>query len=130
MALLFADLPEALQNSVEIAKRCNLQITLGKNFLPEFPIPQGMTIDEFFRAESRKGLEWRLKRILDPAAEDFAVRRRPYDERLEIELDVITKMGFPGYFLIVADFIQWARTTTCLWGRGGAPAPARWSPMR
>ena len=109
MAVLFADLPEALHNSVEIAKRCNLQITLGKNFLPEFPIPQGMTIDEFFRAESRKGLEWRLKRILDPVAEDFAERRKPYDERLEIELDVITKMGFPGYFLIVADFIQWAK---------------------
>ena len=109
MAELFADIPEALQNAVEIAKRCNLEITLGKNFLPDFPIPQDMTIDDFFRAESRKGLEWRLRRILDPDAADFAERRRPYDERLEIELDVITKMGFPGYFLIVADFIQWAK---------------------
>ncbi|MDJ0740891.1 MAG: DNA polymerase III subunit alpha [Gammaproteobacteria bacterium] len=109
MAELFADIPEALANSVEIAKRCNLEITLGKNYLPDFPIPDGMTIDEYFRAESRRGLEGRLDRILDRAADDFAERRRPYDERLEIELDVITTMGFPGYFLIVADFIQWAK---------------------
>ena len=109
MAELFADLPEALENSVEIAKRCNLEITLGKNFLPDFPIPDGMTIDEFFRAESRKGLDERLARILDPAAADFEQRRKPYDERLETELDVILTMGFPGYFLIVADFIQWAK---------------------
>ena len=61
-----------------------------------FSDPAGMTIDEFFRAESRKGLEWRLKRILDPVAEDFAERRKPYDERLEIELDVITTDGVPG----------------------------------
>ncbi len=109
MAELFADLPEALENSVEIARRCSLEVTLGKNFLPDFPIPDGMTMDEFFGAESRRGLEWRLQRILDPAADDFAERRKPYDERLQIELDVITKMGFPGYFLIVADFIQWAK---------------------
>ncbi|MCB1801421.1 MAG: PHP domain-containing protein, partial [Gammaproteobacteria bacterium] len=109
MAELFADVPEALANTVEIAKRCNLEITLGKNFLPDFPIPDGMTIDEFFREQSRKGLEWRLQRILDPDADDFAERRKPYDERLEIELDVINTMGFPGYFLIVADFIQWAK---------------------
>lgn len=109
MAELFADIPEAIENSVEIAKRCNLEITLGKNFLPDFPIPEGMTIDEFFREESRKGLEWRLDRILDRSADDFAEKRKPYDERLEIELDVIINMGFPGYFLIVADFIQWAK---------------------
>jgi DNA polymerase-3 subunit alpha len=109
MVELFADIPEALHNSVEIARRCNLEIVLGKNFLPDFPVPQGMSMDEFFGAESRRGLEWRLQRILDPDAEDFAERRRPYDERLQLELDVITKMGFPGYFLIVADFIQWAK---------------------
>ena len=109
MAELFADIPEALANSVEIARRCNLEIRLGQNFLPDFPIPAGMTIDEFFRAESRKGLDWRLARTFDTGAADFAERRRPYDERLETELDVITKMGFPGYFLIVADFIQWAK---------------------
>jgi len=109
MAELFADIPEALQNSVEIAKRCNLEITLGKNFLPDFPVPQGMTMDDFFRVESRRGLEARLGRILDPQAADFAERRRPYDERLESELEVIINMGFPGYFLIVADFIQWGK---------------------
>ena len=109
MAALFADLPEALENTVEIARRCNLEITLGKNFLPDFPIPQGMTIDDYFRQQSRVGLAWRLQRILDPQAVDFAERRRPYDERLERELEVIIGMGFPGYFLIVADFIQWAK---------------------
>ena len=109
MAELFADLPEALANSVEIAKRCNLELTLGKNFLPAWPVPEGMTIDDLFAAESRKGLEQRLARILDPAAADHAERRRVYDERLQLELDVICQMGFPGYFLIVADFIQWAK---------------------
>ena len=109
MAELFADLPEALENSVEIAKRCNLEITLGKSFLPEFPIPDGMTMDEYFRVQSRKGLEWRLQRILDPEVEDYSERRKLYDDRLEVELDVIISMGFPGYFLIVADFIEWAK---------------------
>jgi DNA polymerase-3 subunit alpha len=109
MAELFADIPEALQNTVEIAKRCNVELTLGKAFLPDFPIPEGMTIDEFFRAESNKGLEWRLEGILDKADPDYAEQRKEYDERLQIELDVICGMGFPGYFLIVADFIQWAK---------------------
>ncbi|MGD8956715.1 MAG: DNA polymerase III subunit alpha, partial [Chromatiaceae bacterium] len=109
MVELFSDVPEALANSVEIAKRCNLEITLGESYLPDFPIPAAMTIDDFFRAESRKGLESRLQRILDSTAEDYADRRKPYLERLETELDVIIGMGFPGYFLIVADFIQWAK---------------------
>ncbi|AFL73095.1 DNA polymerase III subunit alpha [Thiocystis violascens] len=109
MAELFADLPEALENSVEIAKRCNLELTLGKNYLPAFPVPAGMTIDAFFAEQSRQGLDWRLERILDRAAPDFAEQRRAYDERLALELDVIVQMGFPGYFLIVADFIQWAK---------------------
>lgn len=109
MIELFSDIPEAIQNTVEIAKRCNLDLTLGKNFLPEFPIPAGMTIDDFLRAESAKGLEKRLEKIFDKASADFAQQRQPYDERLQIELDVIISMGFPGYFLIVADFIQWAK---------------------
>jgi DNA polymerase-3 subunit alpha len=109
MALLFSDLPEALENTVEIAKRCNLELSLGKNYLPAWPVPEGMTIDELFAEESRKGLEWRLDRTFDRDAADFAERRRPYDERLQTELDVICQMGFPGYFLIVADFIQWAK---------------------
>ena len=109
MALLFSDIPEALENSVEIAKRCNLELALGKSFLPDSPIPEGMTIDDFFSAESRKGLEWRLERTFDRDAPDYAEQRKVYDERLRIELDVICQMGFPGYFLIVADFIRWAK---------------------
>ncbi len=109
MAELFADIPEALENSVQIARRCSLQVTLGKNYLPDFPTPEGMGLDDFLRAESRKGLEGRLATILDPAAPDHGARRKEYQERLEVELDVIIQMGFPGYFLIVADFIQWAK---------------------
>jgi DNA polymerase-3 subunit alpha len=109
MALLFSDLPEALTNTVEIAKRCNLELTLGKNYLPAWPVPKGMTIEELFAEESRKGLEWRLDRTFDRNAPDFTERRKPYDERLQSELTVICEMGFPGYFLIVADFIQWAK---------------------
>ncbi len=109
MAELFADLPEALENSVEIAKRCNLELRLGETFLPDSPVPEGISIDEHLAAESRAGLQWRLERTLDPAAPLFAEQRRPYDERLQRELDVICQMGFPGYFLIVADFIRWAK---------------------
>ncbi len=109
MALLFSDLPEALENSVEIAKRCNLELDLGKSYLPAWPVPAGMTIDQLFAEQSRKGLEWRLGRAQDRDAPGFAERRKPYDERLQTELDVICQMGFPGYFLIVADFIQWAK---------------------
>ncbi len=113
MALLFADLPEALENSVEIARRCNLELRLGENFLPEFPVPAGLTIDEFFAAEARKGLERRLQRAATTASGDPATQpsepRRIYETRLDLELGVICQMGFPGYFLIVADFIAWAR---------------------
>ncbi len=109
MAELFEDLPEALTNSVEIAKRCNVELTLGKNYLPDFPVPAGMTIDEFLREESRKGLEARLNKFFDTSAPDFPEIRREYHARLEMELDVIISMGFPGYFLIVADFIRWAK---------------------
>ncbi|TDY00131.1 DNA polymerase III subunit alpha [Thiohalophilus thiocyanatoxydans] len=109
MAELFEDLPEALANTVEIAKRCNVELTLDKNYLPDFPVPAGMTIDEFLREESRKGLEARLNKFFDTTAADYESIRREYHERLEMELDVIIAMGFPGYFLIVADFIRWAK---------------------
>ncbi|MDD3609776.1 MAG: DNA polymerase III subunit alpha [Halothiobacillaceae bacterium] len=109
MALLFSDIPEALENTLEIARRCNVTLTLGKNFLPQFPIPEGMTEDEYFRKLSREGLEARLTRLVDPNRPDAEEMRARYRERLEIELDVILQMGFPGYFLIVADFIQWAK---------------------
>jgi DNA polymerase-3 subunit alpha len=109
MTELFADIPEALENTVEIARRCNVELTLGKNFLPDFPIPEGMTEDEYFRQQSRQGLDARLDKLFDRNDPEFVEKRKPYDERLEIELDVIIKMGFPGYFLIVADFIRWAK---------------------
>ena len=102
MAVLFADIPEALENTVEIAKRCSLTLTLGKNYLPDFPTPEGMTINDFIIAESEKGLIERLKH-------HSVKNENEYHERLKIELDVITQMGFSGYFMIVADFIQWAK---------------------
>jgi DNA polymerase-3 subunit alpha len=108
MVRLFADIPEAIENTVEIAKRCNLQLTLGEHYLPDFPVPEGMTIEEFFAEESFKGLEVRLQ-VLFPDEAVREAKRAEYEERLQIELDVINSMGFPGYFLIVADFIQWAK---------------------
>ncbi|MDH5445851.1 MAG: DNA polymerase III subunit alpha, partial [Gammaproteobacteria bacterium] len=109
MQALFADLPEALENTVEIAKRCNLELTLGKNYLPDYPIPPGMTIEEFLAVESRRGLGERFKIILDSEASDYDAKRKEYLDRLELELKVINDMGFPGYFLIVADFIKWGK---------------------
>ena len=118
MAELFADIPEALENTVEIARRCNLELTLDEYFLPDFPVPEGLTMDEYFRQLSHEGLEKRLDVLLDRQAPDFAERRKAYDERLEMELDVIIQMGFPGYFLIVADFIQWAKNNAIPVGPG------------
>lgn len=109
MEVLFKDLPEALENSVEIAKRCNLKLTLGENFLPQFPIPEGMTTHHYFAKVSREGLQERLK-IRPPVGSGSPLERlTAYQDRLELEIDVINQMGFPGYFLIVADFIQWAK---------------------
>ncbi|MCB4359468.1 DNA polymerase III subunit alpha [Quatrionicoccus australiensis] len=108
MVELFADLPEALENTLEIARRCNIELTLGKNFLPNFPIPEGMTIDEFLVAEAKRGLEFRLEQLY-PDPEERLKRRPEYDERLVFECNTILQMGFPGYFLIVADFIKWAK---------------------
>ncbi len=109
MVELFSDIPEALANSVEIAKRCNLEIQLGKYFLPEYPVPEGLTENEFFEQISFAGLDKRLADSLDPQAPDYAERRKVYEERLRFELDIIIQMGFPGYFLIVMDFIRWAK---------------------
>ena len=108
MAVLFADLPVALQNAVEIAKRCSLTLVLGKPQLPDFPTPEGMTINDFLVAESKKGLEYRLTQVF-PNEEKREQERARYEARLKFETDTIVKMGFPGYFLIVADFIQWAK---------------------
>ncbi|EGR2120812.1 DNA polymerase III subunit alpha [Vibrio cholerae] len=107
MCELFADIPEALANSVEIAKRCNVTVRLGEYFLPNFPTG-GMAIEDFLVMKSREGLEERLE-FLFPDPEVRAKRRPEYDERLQVELDVINQMGFPGYFLIVMEFIQWSK---------------------
>lgn len=108
MAALFADLPGALANSVEIAKRCNLKLELGKPKLPDFPTPDGMSLNDFLVYEAKKGLEFRLASLF-PNPEVLAKNRERYEARLKFETDTIIKMGFPGYFLIVADFIQWAK---------------------
>jgi DNA polymerase III subunit alpha len=109
MAELFADIPEALANSVEIARRCNVVLQLGKPYLPDYPVPAGLTMDEFFRQQSHEGLDKRLAAFFDSSAVDFAAQQRAYRERLDFELDTIIQMGFPGYFLIVMDFIRWAK---------------------
>lgn len=109
MAELFSDIPEALENTVEIARRCNVELVLGQPCLPDYPVPAGMTMDEFFRQLSHEGLDRRLQGLFDTAADDFAEKQQRYRERLEFELDVIIQMGFPGYFLIVMDFIRWSK---------------------
>jgi DNA polymerase-3 subunit alpha len=109
MAELFADLPAALENSVEIAQRCSFEFTLGKSRLPDFPTPNGETIEEFLRFEARRGLEARLAQLY-PQEDARREARGKYDERLEFETRTIIQMGFAGYFLIVADFITWAKT--------------------
>jgi len=99
MAALFADIPEALANSVEIARRCSLVLTLGEARLPQYPVPAGVSTEQFLRAEAARGLTARFPGGVPSA----------YAERLARELEVICQMGFAGYFLIVADFIRWAR---------------------
>ncbi|MFM0200403.1 DNA polymerase III subunit alpha [Paraburkholderia fungorum] len=108
MAALFADIPSALANSVEIAKRCNLTLELGKPKLPLFPTPDGMSLDDYLVQLSKEGLEKRLEQLYPVEAEREA-QRETYYQRLEFECGTIIKMGFPGYFLIVADFINWAK---------------------
>lgn len=111
MTELFSDIPSAIENSYHIAKRCNVTLQLGKYFLPDYPIPEGHTIDTYFAHLSKQGLEERLN-VLYPVAqrdEDWAEIRKPYDERIEYEINIINSMGFPGYFLIVMDFIQWSK---------------------
>ncbi|RXZ45259.1 DNA polymerase III subunit alpha [Crenobacter cavernae] len=117
MAERFADIPEALANSVEIAKRCNITVQLGTNYLPDFPTPDGMTLDDYLVDCAQKGLEERLEKLF-PDPELRAARRPEYDARLKIETDTIIQMGFPGYFLIVADFIVWAKHNGCPVGPG------------
>lgn len=117
MVELFADLPSAVANTLEIARRCNLVLELGKPRLPNFPTPNGMPIEEYFRYASHEGLKERLVHLFPNEAEREQQRPR-YVERLEFELGTILKMGFPGYFLIVGDFINWAKKNGCPVGPG------------
>ncbi len=107
MCELFADIPEALANTVEIAKRCNVTVRLGEYFLPQFPTGD-MSTEDYLVKRAKEGLEERLA-FLFPDEEERLKRRPEYDERLETELQVINQMGFPGYFLIVMEFIQWSK---------------------
>ncbi|EWH02104.1 hypothetical protein Q427_10515 [Halomonas sp. BC04] len=123
MADLFSDIPAALENSLMIAARCSVDVRLGEIFLPEFEIPEGMTQDEFFRKVSHDGLTERLD-FLFPAERyprdgaEYAEIDARYRKRLDFELDIIIQMGFPGYFLIVMDFIQWAKDNNVPVGPG------------
>ena len=126
MGELFADLPSALANTLQIARRCNLTLAMGKNYLPDFPTPlltegpdQGtpMPMGDYFRQVSFDGLEERLVTLFPDLAKRDAQRSR-YVDRLDFEINTILKMGFPGYFLIVADFIIWAKTHGCPVGPG------------
>ncbi len=121
MVQLFADIPSAIANTLEIAKRCNLTLTLGKPMLPDFPTPEvngvRMPANEYFRQASFEGLEARLQHLYPNQA--LREEKRPtYVERLEFEINTILKMGFPGYFLIVGDFINWAKNNGCPVGPG------------
>jgi len=103
MAALFADIPDAISNTVALAQRCNLHMRLGKHFLPAYPIPSNETLDSWITQQAQEGLQLRLNQL--PADTDH----KAYKDRLEFELKTIIKMGFPGYFLIVADFIKWGK---------------------
>ncbi len=105
MTELFSDIPEALENAAEITQRCNVTLTLGEVFLPDFPIPANITLDSYFRQQAHQELQRRLQQtnIIE------SLQQQKYTQRLENELDVIIKMGFAGYFLIVADFIAWSK---------------------
>ncbi|MBU2977876.1 DNA polymerase III subunit alpha [Alteromonas sp. C1M14] len=116
MVELFSDIPEAIENTVEIAKRCNVTVRLGEYFLPQFPTG-GMSTEDFLVKVSEEGLEERLD-FLFPDEAERKEKRPAYDERLQIELEVINQMGFPGYFLIVMEFIQWSKDNNIPVGPG------------
>lgn len=131
MAALFSDIPEALENTVQIAMRCTLDLQLGTPCLPNYPVPEGMTIEEFLEQVSRDGLLERLEPIkAEKSAEEFAEFSKTYFARLDFELNVINQMGFPGYFLIVMEFIQWAKDNDIPVGPGrgsGAGSIVAWA---
>ena len=108
MAELFADIPEALANTVQVVKRCNLSLVLGKNYLPDFPTPNQESLDVYLNEQSQIGLNARLE-TLYPDETKRESKREEYENRLTFECKIINQMGFAGYFLIVADFINWAK---------------------
>ena len=107
MRALFADLPEALDNTVEVAKRCSHELRLGTYHLPEYPVPANQTLDAVLTGRARKGLHHHLASM--ESAPESDARAERYRERLRYELDVIAQMGFAGYFLIVEEFVNWGR---------------------
>ena len=117
MVTLFEDIPSAISNTLEIAKRCNFEFELGNVFLPDFPIPEGLTINEYLEKTAISGLEKKLK-TLYPEVENFQTQEKKYLERLHFEINVINQMGYAGYFLIVADFINWAKENNVPVGPG------------
>jgi DNA polymerase-3 subunit alpha len=133
MAKLFEDVPEALENAWEIARRCNLDLKLGESFLPAFPVPEGQTTEGYLKRESESGLDAALLRIFKKLSTEDSARdgvAAPYRDRLATELAVICEMGFAGYFLIVADFIRWAKEHQIPVGPGrgsGAGSLVAWS---
>lgn len=121
MVAKFHDVPSAIANTLEIAKRCNLTLVLGKPQLPDYPTPMvsglRMPIEDYFRQASHEGLQERLALLFsDPAR--LQAHQQEYLDRLDFEINTILKMGFPGYFLIVSDFIQWAKANGCPVGPG------------
>ena len=109
MLALFEDIPEAIENTVNIARACNVRLQLGDNYLPDYPVPEGYDVNSYFRHVSEQGLEERLNFLQEHHGDKKVLDRQAYLERLNLELNVIIQMGFPGYFLIVMDFIEWAK---------------------
>ena len=120
MTALFSDMPAVIDNTLDLAKRCNVIIPMGHHDLPEFPIPEGDTIETFFRRTAQEGLEKRLEKLypIEKRDDSWAEKRKPYDARLAFELTTILNMGFPGYFLIVMDFIRWSKANDVPVGPG------------
>ncbi|MGE3189304.1 MAG: DNA polymerase III subunit alpha [Vicinamibacterales bacterium] len=123
MAEVFKDHPDALRNTLAIAERCHVEIPKGTNHLPKFEVPEGFTLDGYFEHVAREGFAERLARLREMEADDTL--RHPladYEVRLNYEIDVIKQMGYPGYFLIVWDFIRYARETGIPVGPGRGSA--------
>lgn len=116
---LFIDIPEALENTIEIAKRCNVELSLGKVFLPDFPVPENTTPESILKTEAENGLQKHLaKKFPTAATASDKEKIDVYQQRLQYELNVINQMGFASYFLIVADFIAWSKNNNVPVGPG------------